>query len=150
MDYFKEAEELLYSVPRKERAIEQMQARKARLMRKGAPTAPKGIDPSKPYTRASFESDTMNDLCELSDVCRKIAETQAALDEIKDAVAAIGSEELQLCLRLWYFERLPKEKIAERIDRWSKTTVYNKRNEGVYEFARIYWGVSAEKPHRKN
>ena len=55
--------------------------------------------------------------------------------EIKDAVAAIESKELQLCLRLWYFERLPKERIAERIERFfgvgSGVEIVSKPGEGT-------------------
>lgn len=145
MDYFKEAEELLYSVPRKERALYTLRGRYARLVTKNIPRDAAAIDYAKPYTRATFTGDALNDLCELADVLRRIAETQSELDEIKQAVEAVPSEELKTCLRLWYFEGLPKETISERLGLWSRATVYNKRNEGVYEFARVYWGAAAEK-----
>ena len=40
--------------------------------------------------------------------------------------------------------------IAERINRWSATTVYNRRNEAVAEFARIYWGAKIDTEKLKN
>lgn len=151
MDYFKEAEELLYSVPQKERALRTLKSRRARLIWKNAPPESyTAIDYSKPYTKATFSGNPLNDLCELSDVTRTIDDTLAEIEEIKQAVDAIPSEELKTCLRLWYFEKQSKEAIAERLNVWSRSTVYNKRNEAVYEFARIYWGVTAEKMLRKN
>lgn len=150
MDYFKEAEELLYSVPQKERAICTLKSRKTRLIWKNAPHELTAIDYSKPYTKATSSGDPLNDLCELADVTRAIDNTLAEIEEIKQAVDAIPSEELKTCLRLWYFERQSKEVIAERLNVWSRSTVYKKRNEAVCEFARIYWGVAAEKMLKKN
>ena len=150
MDYFKETEELLYSVPKKEKALVQLTRRRTRLTLKGAPVVPACVDYEKPYTRATFTSTTLNDVCELADVCRRIAETQAELDEIKSCVEAIGSKELKTCLKRWYWEGLSKAAIAERISRWSATTVYNKRNEAVAEFARIYWGAKIRPEKLKN
>ena len=112
MDYFKETEELLYSVPKKERAITQMEKRKARLMAKGAPTIPAGLDYTKPYVKASFASETINDLCELAHVCACIEATRQELEEIKNCVEEIADAELKTCLKLWYWARLSKEKIA--------------------------------------
>lgn len=149
MDYFKEAEALLYSVPQKEQAIRILEEHKQGLIIKNAPRIPAATDYSKPYTRATFAGDPLNDLCELADTVRRIDETQTELDEIKKAVEAVPTDELKTCLRLWYFERLPKEKIAERLEVWSRSTVYDKRNKAVYEFARIYWGVTAEKMLKK-
>lgn len=144
MDYFKETEELLYSVQKKERAITQMEKRKARLMAKGAPTIPAGLDYTKPYVKASFADETINDLCELAHVCACIEATRQELEEIKNCVEEIADAELKKCLKLWYWARLPKEKIAEKIDRWSVTTVYAKRNAAIHEFALIYWGAKVK------
>ncbi len=141
MDYFKEAEELLYSVPKKERAITQLEKRKARLMKKGAPTIPAGVDYTKPYVKASFAGEAINDLCELADVCSCLEATRQELEEIKGCVEEIADAELKTCLKLWYWRRLSKERIAEKIDRWSVTTVYTKRNAAIREFALIYWGA---------
>ena len=108
MDYFKETETLLYSVPKKEQALIQLTRRRARLSRKGAPIVPSGVDYEKVYTKATFVSSTLNDICELADVCQRIADTQAEIEEIKNCVEAIRNKELKMCLKLWYWEGLSK------------------------------------------
>lgn len=141
MDYFKESEALLYSVPQKERAIHVLEARKQRLIRKNAPRIPSATDYSKPYTRATFANDPLNDLCELADVSQRIKDMQEEVAEIKQSVEAVPDEELKTLLQLWYFDRLPKETIAERLERWSTKTIYNLRNRAIAAFALMYYGV---------
>lgn len=145
MDYFKETEELLYSVPIKEAALVQLQRRRDRLIKSGAPTVPAGTDTAKNYVRGTFISDTMNELCELADVMESIASTKEELEEIKAAVEAVPVAEYKKLLKLWYWAGESKESIAEAIDRWSRTSVYTKRNQAVYMFARIYWGSKVER-----
>lgn len=145
MDYFKETEELLYSVPIKEAALTQLQRRRDRLIKSAAPSIPTGMNTEKAYVRGSFISDPMNDLCELADTMANIANTEAELEEIKAAVNAVPVEEYKKLLKLWYWKGESKERIAEAIDCWSRTTVYTKKNQAVYMFARIYWGSKAEK-----
>ncbi len=87
----------------------------------------------------------MNDLCELADTMANIANTEAELEEIKAAVNAVPVEEYKKLLKLWYWKGESKERIAEAIDCWSRTTVYTKKNQAVYMFARIYWGSKVEK-----
>ena len=48
MNYFKAAEQVLSSVPALERALENLQHRRDRLIESGAPREPGAIDYSKP------------------------------------------------------------------------------------------------------
>jgi len=140
VDYFKETEELLYSVPKKEKAVEQLKRRRERLTRQNAPDEVEAVDPSAVYIKSSFADTALNDLCELADITASIAQTEEEIAEIKRCVEAIQDEELKTCLKLWYFQRETKEQIAERLERWSISTVYAKRNRAIREFAILYWG----------
>ncbi len=151
MNYFDEAERLLAEVPKKERAISALIARRDRLLRKSAPSGGgSGTDYSKPYIKATYAADTLKELCELGDVCRALDMTIQEVAEIKNCVDAMLDETQKTCLKLWYFERMPKERIAERLERWSVTTIYNLRNKAIYEFALIYWGSTATKNLKKS
>lgn len=153
MEYFKEAEAVLYSVPKKEEAIKQMTRRKNRLIKRMGPSMPHGTDFFSSYTKAAFYG-AINEICELADLISSIENMETELAEIRACVEAIEDATLRKLLKCWYWARLPKEKIAEKIDCWSTTTVYTKRNKAVEAFALLYWGkrVDAElkKSGRKN
>lgn len=73
MNYFKAAEQVLFSVQTLERALDNLQRREQRLIESGAPREPGAIDYSKPFTGSHFVSDTLNELLELSEVTRNMA-----------------------------------------------------------------------------
>lgn len=142
MNYFKAAEQVLSSVPTLKRALENLERRKERLIESGAPREPGAIDYSKPFTDARYVSDTLNELLELSECTRNIAETQRELNYI-DGIIAQLSEEYKKIIVLWYIEKRSKESIMEALYIESLTTVYNLRNRAVAEFALLYYGASA-------
>lgn len=142
MNYFKAAEQVLSSVPTLKRALENLERRKERLIESGAPREPGAIDYSKPFTDSHFVSDTLNELLELSECTRNIAETRRELNYI-DGIIAQLSEEYKKIIVLWYIEKRSKESIMEALYIESLTTVYNLRNRAVAEFALLYYGASA-------
>lgn len=142
MNYFKAAEQVLFSVQTLERALDNLQRREQRLIESGAPREPGAIDYSKPFTGSHFVSDTLNELLELSEVTRNIAETKAALDEINGIIEQMQDEHKKL-VRLWYIQHKPKELVMEEMYIESLSTVYDLRNKAVAEFALLYYGASA-------
>lgn len=142
MNYFKAAEQVLSSVPTLKRALENLKRRKARLIESGAPRELGAIDYSKPFTDSHYVSDTLNELLELSECTRNIAETQRELNYI-DGIIEQLSEEYKKIIVLWYIEKRSKESIMEAMYIESLTTVYNLRNRAVAEFALLYYGASA-------
>lgn len=142
MNYFKAAEQVLSSVPTLKRALENLERRKERLIENGAPREPGAIDYSKPFTDSHYVSNTLNELLELSECTRNIAETQRELNYI-DGIIAQLSEEYKKIIVLWYIEKRSKESIMEALYIESLTTVYNLRNKAVAEFALLYYGASA-------
>lgn len=142
MNYFKSAEQVLSSVPMLERALENLESRRARLIANGAPREPGAIDYTKPFTGSNYVNDTLNDLLELSECVNNIAKTNAELDEIKAIVAQLQPDQKTL-VELWYFEKYSKEVVMDKMQIDSLSTVYNLRNKAVAEFALLYYGAAA-------
>ena len=142
MNYFKAAEQVLASVPVLERANENLKRREARLIESGAPREPGAIDYSKPFTDSHYVNDTLNELLALSECSKNIALNMAELEHIYGIVEQLQDEHKKL-VRLWYFEKKPKEAVMEAMYIDSLSTVYNLRNRAVAEFALLYYGASA-------
>lgn len=142
MNYFKAAEQVLASVPVLEKAKENLKRREARLIESGAPRELGAIDYSKPFTDSHYVSDTLSELLELSECSKNIAYSQETLDYIYGIVEQLQDEYKKL-VRLWYFEKKPKEAVMEDMSIDSLSTVYNLRNKAVAEFALLYYGASA-------
>ena len=142
MNYFKAAEQLLGSIPTLKRALENLQKREQRLIEQGKPREPGAIDYNKPFTDSHYVSDTLNELLELSECSKNIAETQRKLAELENIIDQLN-EEYKKVVVLWYVEKRSKEAIMEELYVESLTTVYNLRNRAVAEFALLYYGASA-------
>ena len=142
MNYFKSAEQVLSSVPALKRSLQNLERRKERIIENGAPGELGAVDPSKPYVNSTFVSDTLNDLLELNEVTKCIKLTEAKLEEIEGVLSQLEEEQRKI-LVMWYIERRKKESIAEALAYESITTVYDKRNRAVAEFALSYYGAAA-------
>lgn len=142
MNYFKAAEQVLGSIPTLKRALQNLQKREQRLIEQGKPREPGAIDYNKPFTDSHYVSDTLNELLELSECSKNIAETQRKLSELENIINQLN-EEYKKVVVLWYVEKRSKEAIMEELYVESLTTVYNLRNRAVAEFALLYYGASA-------
>ncbi len=142
MNYFKAAEQVLGSIPTLKKALENLQKREQRLIEQGKPREPGAIDYNKPFTDSHYVSDTLNELLELSECSKNIAETQRKLAELENIIDQLN-EEYKKVVVLWYVEKRSKEAIMEELYVESLTTVYNLRNKAVAEFALLYYGASA-------
>jgi len=142
MNYFKAAEQVLSSVPTLEQALGNLERRKQRLIDSGAPSEGSNIDYSKPFTDSHYVNDTLNELLELAECSRNIAETKERLGEVKDILKQLSEEHAKI-ISLWYIKKLSKERVMEEMYVESLTTVYNLRNRAVAEFALLYYGASA-------
>lgn len=142
MNYFKAAEDLLSSIPKLKSAKANLEKREKRLQNSGAPQLPAAISYDKPFTDSHFVSDTLNELLELAECSRNLAETKQKLEEIENIIDQLKDEHKQL-VNLWYVKSYSKESIMEAMNISSPTTIYNLRNKAVAEFALLYYGASA-------
>lgn len=142
MNYFKAAEQVLSSVPIMERALDNLEKRKVRIMMTNRPAEVGAIDPSKSYINSSRVGDTLSELLELSECMGNIAKTSYKLAEIREVLEQLPEDKARV-LQAWYIEHLSKEKIADMMGYESLTSVYNIRNMAVAEFALSYFGAAA-------
>lgn len=142
MNYFKAAEQILSSVPILERALNNLERRKERIMITNKPAEVRAIDPSKAYINSSRVGDTLSELLELSECVNNIAKTSAKLSEIRAILEQLPEDKARV-LQAWYVDHLSKEKIADMMGYESITSVYNIRNMAVAEFALSYFGAGA-------
>ena len=142
MNYFKAAEQVLSSVPILERALNNLERRKERIMITNKPAEVGAIAPSKAYVNSSRAGDTLSELLELSECMANSAKTSAKLSEIRAILEQLPKDKARV-LQAWYIEHLSKEKIADMMGYESITSVYNIRNMAVAEFALSYFGAGA-------
>ena len=142
MNYFKAAEQVLAAAPTMVRARENLERRKARLAGKDCPRDIGALDYDKPFVDSHAANDALSDLLDYATVCRQLADTEAALQLIDDILDQLEPEKATL-LRLWYMDRLPKERIMERLYISSPKAVYSLRNRAVAEFALLWFGADA-------
>ena len=142
MNYFKAAEQVLSSVRTLERSLRNLERRKKALIARGAPQEPGAIDYSKPFTDSHYVNDTLNELLEVAECSKNIAETERELAEINRDIDQLSAEYKKV-VELWYIEKRSKEDIMEELYVESLTTIYNIRNKAVAEVALLYYGASA-------
>lgn len=142
MNYFKAAEQILSAVPVMERALDNLEKRKVRIMMTNKPAEVGAIDPSKSYVNSGQVRDTLAEMLELSECVGNIAKTSAKLAEINAVLEQLPEDKARV-LRAWYIDHLSKEKIADMMGYESITSVYNIRNMAVAEFALSYFGAAA-------
>lgn len=141
MNYFKDAEQLLASVPALELARENLQNRFERLVESGKPPATLTINPEK-YQTSKASNDAMSEFLDVVLCKHQISETEKTIAEIYKVLCQIPKEHKAL-LEMWYIKKLPKEKIMEQLHIDGLKTVYSLRNKAVSEFALRYYGAPA-------
>lgn len=143
INYFEAAEKTLRARGLLEVALGNLERKKERILRYGAPSEYPSADMSKPYTGAkTVNDDALADCLELTEVMREIQVTRDKVEEI-DAVLAQMEEGDAHILRLWYIERKSKDKIAEAVCYASPTSIYDQRNKALVRFALLYFGAGA-------
>lgn len=142
INYFKAAERTLSERGNLERALVNLEKRKERAIRRGAPKDVKAIDYSSVYVSGGGANDALTDCLELIEIKREIEETREEIEHIDAVLGQLAPADAAL-LRAWYVERLSKEEVAERINYSSSSTIYDLRNKAVAAFAVLYFGAGA-------
>lgn len=137
MDYFKKAEEKLYNVGVLRRRLENYEAAYDREIRRTAPSGIKAIDWTKPTVSSSRTEDDFETAEKIAHYKTKIIQTRNEIADITTVAEQLPTE-LYSIIRLWYFERKPKEKIMASLYISSPKTLYAKRRQAVKMFAAIF------------
>lgn len=131
INYFEAAEKTLRARGLLETALGNLERKKERILRYGAPSEYPSADMSKPYTGAKSVNDALTDCLELAEVMREIQVTRDKVEEIDDVLAQMDEDDARI-LRLWYIERKSKDEIKEAVC-YSDTVVYVRLHEnGCY------------------
>lgn len=142
MNYFKEAESLIKNLPLLEISLDNLKARKGRIIQNNGPQDINGMDYSAPFISSHHVNDTLNELLEYSECLKEIKNTENKIGEITQVINQLDEKHKRI-IELWYTEKIPKEKIMEKLNIESLTTVYNLRNTAIAEFALLYFGADA-------
>ena len=110
INYFEAAEKTLRARGLLETALGNLERKKERILRYGAPSE----YPSKPYTGAKSVNDALADCLELAEVMREIQITRDKVEEIDGVLAQMDEDDARI-LRLWYIERKSKDEITEAV-----------------------------------
>ncbi len=142
MNYFKEAEHVLSNRNRLDRSLLNLYRRQNRLVDSGTPQSLTGLDPAKPYVSGGMVNDTMTDCLDLIELQKEIKITEAKIKEIDDVINQLEDEQKNL-LKLWYIDLNSKEEMCRTMRYESRTTLYDKRNRAIGEFAILFYGAPA-------
>lgn len=142
INYFDAAENTLRARGMLETALSNLERKKERILRYGAPSEYPSADMSKPYTSSKAVNDTLAECVELAEVVREITMTREKIEEIDRVLGQLDGDDARI-LRLWYIERKSKEEITESVSYSSRTSVYDLRNKAVANFALLYFGAGA-------
>lgn len=142
INYFDAAENTLRARGMLETALGNLERKKERILRYGAPSEYPSADMSKPYTSSKAVNDTLAECVELAEVVREITMTREKIEEIDRVLGQLDGDDARI-LRLWYIERKSKEEITESVSYSSRTSVYDLRNKAVANFALLYFGAGA-------
>lgn len=142
INYFKAAERVLYTRKDLDRALDNLERRKVRIIKSSAPCDYPSIDTSQPYTSSSKCNDALADCLELAEINREIENTKQIIGEIDAVLKQMDPVESDL-LREWYILGSSKEEISAKINYSSISTIYELRNKAVSRFAVLYFGAGA-------
>lgn len=142
INYFKAAERTLAQRGNLDRALENLERRRDKAIRRGAPKDLKTIDHSGAYVSGGGVNDVLADRLEVAELNRAIERTRDTIEEIDRVLAQLNAADSDL-LRAWYIEHKSKEEIAALTNYSSTSTLYDLRNKAVAAFAILYYGAGA-------
>ena len=142
INYFEAAEKTLRARGLLETALGNLERKKERILRYGAPSEYPSADMSKPYTGAKSVNDALADCLELAEVMREIQVTRDKVEEIDDVLAQMDEDDARI-LRLWYIERKSKEELSRQTIETADKVV-DKQMRIVQEIASLLGETAAE------
>lgn len=152
MNYIKESEEILKVHRKLYYSLQTLNKRRKKLVFNGAPKMPGAIEYNKPAIQhMDYSEDTFNDMCEIMDINRQIAETEEEMKIVNDILEEIKKEDITLetFLRLKYITDYKKSmgEIAQELGYSSESTktIYNIKTRALREFAIRYFGARGAK-----
>lgn len=143
MDYFKEAETVLFSRKKLDIALRDLRSRLEFVLESDKPKEPSAIDYQRAFSDRAYVGGTLEDLLKVSELSRLVKRTERKIADIDRALSRIESKQRRDILKFWYIEGLKMDDVARKLhySPSSKRSIYNLRNEAVFEFALYYFGA---------
>ena len=145
MDYFKEAETVLFSRKKLDIALYDLRAKLEFVLESDKPKEPSAIDYKRGFSDRAYVNSTLEDLLKVSELSRRVKRTERKIADIDRALSRIENKQHRDILKFWYIEGLKMDDVAGELgySPFSKQSLYNLRNEAVFEFALYYFGAEA-------
>lgn len=143
MDYFKEAEAVLSSRRKLDVALFDLREKLGFALKSDRPKEPSAIDYKRGFSDRAYVNSTLEDLLKISELSRRVKRTERKIADIDRALSRIENKQHRDILKLWYIDGLKMEDVAGELgySPFSKQSLYNLRNEAIFEFALYYFGA---------
>lgn len=152
MNYIKESEEILKNYRKLNSALNYLQNRKNKIVKKGFPKEGAGIQYDKPAIQhQNYSESTINEICEVMEINSQIEETQSEMELVSNILKEIEKEDKLLCkfIKLKYITDYKKsmKEIAGLLNysENSNHTIYDIKNRAIKEFSILYFGAKGVK-----
>lgn len=152
MNYIIEAEKILKDHKKLLDSLRNLEARKNKIIKKGVPKDIIGISYDKPSIQhQSYSEDTINQICEITEIDADIQETEAEIQIVTDILEQIKKENpiLEKFIQLRYLSSDKKSlrNVATELgySEDSNHAIYEIKNKSLREFAILYFGARAQK-----
>lgn len=142
INYIKSAEDTLRQRGAMDDALDNLRKRQQRIIAENRPSGYPSASFSETYTSTSRANDAVSELVDLAEIQREIDRTEAEIKEIDAVLDQLPQEESDI-IRAWYIDRISMDAIAEQMCYESRSTIYDKRNHAVADFAVRYFGAVA-------
>jgi len=142
MNYFKEAEYILYNYSKLCIALNNLKTRKSHLIWGSAPSGKISTGAACVGSGSNYSNNAEKDLTELNQTMANILITENKINEIDSLLCELACEE-RAVIQLWYFEMITKENMLEKLNIGSLDSLYKKRKKAVGDFAILYFGAVA-------
>lgn len=142
INYIKSAEDTLKQRGALPDALDNLRKRQQRIIAENRPKSYPSASFNESYTSTALANDAVSWAVDLAELAREIKATEDMIAEIDTVIDQLPQEERDI-IRAWYIDRISMDAIAEQMCYESRSTIYDKRNHAVADFAVRYFGAVA-------
>lgn len=149
MDYIKEAEKRLLHYRDLEKSLQQLKRDISERILKSGPSELSAVSLDFTGVSSGKVDDTCNMIYEINQLKECYFTTKKEVGKIEMLLADIskdhGCEQYGKLLKLWYVDKVGKEKIKDEMGYSSIQSVYDMKNKSIRKFAIRLFGINALK-----
>ena len=149
MDYIKEAEKRLLHYRDLEKSLQQLKRDISDLIIKSGPSKLTAVSLDFTGISSGKVDETCNIIYEINHLKKCYFDTKKEVDKLKTILDDIGQdsgcEQYGRLLRLWYIDKIGKEKVKDEMGYASIQSVYDMKNKAIRKFAVRLFGINVLK-----